>query len=241
MVNVFSFCLYGPPNPRYYPIPMIQNIELVQKHFPNWKVYLYVSPDVDLGFLQQISQYSNVVLKPTGKIGDINRLERLFAIDEPDVETMFVRDADSRIHWKDRWAINDFLSKPRFIAHVIRDNREHNAAMLAGLWGIHKSSGISVKTLFKEYLKHPIDLGFGISGMDQSFLITYIYPLIKSKLLAHTSNNQQFSGEHNVTFPFVYTDQIHCGKVDGPEFIDENFGNVTQLGRRILVNGRFKL
>ena len=65
MVNVFSFCLYGRPNPRYYPIPMIQNIELVQKHFPGWKVYLYVSPDIDMGFLHQVSKYSNVVIKST--------------------------------------------------------------------------------------------------------------------------------------------------------------------------------
>ena len=241
MVNVFSFCLYGPPNPRYYPIPMTQNIELVKKHFPGWKVYLYVSPDVDSGFLKQVSKYPNVVIKSTGKMGDINRLERLFAIDEPEVETMFVRDADSRIHWKDRWAINDFLSKPQYLAHIIRDNRQHDARILAGLWGIHKSSGISVKSLFQEYLKYPIDLGYGISGMDQSFLGSYIYPRIKSNLLAHTSNNQQRSGESNVTFPFVYTDQIHCGKVDGPEFVDENIGVVRDVGRRILVNGRFKL
>jgi hypothetical protein len=90
-------------------------------------------------------------------------------------------------------------------------------------------------------LKHPIDLGFGISGMDQSFLIIYIYPLIKSKLLAHTSNNQQFIGEHNVPFPFVYTDQIHCGKVDGPEFLDTNITQQTKPIQLSFVNGRFKL
>ena len=241
MVNVFSFCLYGPPNSRYYPIPMTQNIELVQRHFPDWKVYLYISPDVNLEFLQRVSQYPNVVLKPTGKTGTINRLERLFAIDEPEVETMFVRDADSRVHWKDRWAINDFLSKPEFIAHVIRDNREHHAAMLAGLWGLRKSSGISVKTLFEEYLTYPVDLGFGVNGMDQSFLITYVYPLIKTKLIAHTSNNQQFVGEHNVPFPFPYTDQIHCGKVDGPEFVDTVTIYQTKPNQLSFVNGRFKL
>ena len=241
MVKVFSFCLYGPPNPRYYPIPMTQNVQLVQRHFPDWKVYLYVSPDVDSGFLRQISQYSNVVIKSTGKMGHINRLERLFAIDEPEVETMFVRDADSRVHWKDRWAINDFLSKPQFVAHVIRDNKEHDARMLAGLWGIHKSSGIGIKSLFEHFSSNPIDLGFGITGIDQSFLGTYIYPRIKSNLLAHTSNNQQLDGEANVTFPFPYTDDIHCGKVDGADFVDRNPEVVTQPGRRILVNGRFKL
>lgn len=242
MVNVFSFCLYGPPNPRYYPIPMTQNIELVQRHFPNWKVYLYVSPDVDSEFLEQISQYSNVVLKPTGKMGTINRLERLFAIDEPEVEVMFVRDADSRIHWKDRWAINDFMSKPRFLAHIIRDNREHDATILAGLWGMRKIEDIKVQESFQLFLNNPIDLGFGKDGVDQSFLATYIYHRFKSVLLVHYSHRYLFVGETGMEFPFVYSDACHCGKVDGPEFVDTVLpSKPTKVNQLFFKNGRFKL
>ena len=240
MVNVFSFCLYGPENVKYYR-GLLENIFLAGKYFPDWKVYVYVAPDVEESMINHLKACSSVELRYTNELGPSNMIHRFYAIDESGVDLMMVRDADSRIHWKDRWAINDFLSKPQYLAHIIRDNRQHDARILAGLWGIHKSSGISVKDLFQEYLKYPIDLGYGISGMDQSFLGSYIYPRIKSNLLAHTSNNQQRSGESNVTFPFVYTDQIHCGKVDGPEFVDENIGVVRDVGRRILVNGRFKL
>ena len=59
--------------------------------------------------------------------------------------------------------------------------------------------------------------------------------------MVHYSNNMAISGEHAVEFPFPYTNHFYCGRVDGPEFIDGNFGSVTQVGRRILVNGRFKL
>jgi len=242
MVNVFSFCLYGPPNPRYYPIPMIQNIELAKKHFPDWKVYLYVSPDIDMGFLHQVSQCSNVVIRWTGKMGTINRIERLFAIDEPQVETMFVRDADSRIHWKDRWAINDFLKKPRFVAHLIRDNKDHASKILAGLWGIRKSADINIRSLYEEFLKNPKDLFFGEDGMDQSFLGSYLYPIIKSKALLHFSHNHVVLGENGIQFPFVYDDSCHCGKVDGPEFVDIIFPIETEKSNQLfLVNGRFKL
>jgi hypothetical protein len=240
MVKVFSFCLYGPPNPRYYPIPMTQNIELIQKHFPGWKVYLYVSPDVDEGFIQQVSKYSNVVLKPTGKLGTINRLERLFAIDEPEVETMFVRDADSRVHWKDRWAINDFLSKPQFIGHVIRDHKEHGVKIPAGLLGLHKIN-LHVRTLYEKFLKNPKDLFFGEDGIDQSFLGSYLYSIITSKTLIHYSHKHILIGENGVEFPFVYDNSCFCGKPDGPEFVDVNLVSVTQPDRRIFVNGRFKL
>ena len=241
MVKVFSFCLYGPPNPRYYPLPIVQNIQLIGSHYPDWKVYLYVSPDVDEGFIHQVSQYSNVVLKHTGKLGTINRLERLFAIDDAEVETMIVRDADSRVHWKDRWAINDFLSKPQFIAHVIRDHEDHNARILAGLWGMHKTPALRIRDLFEMFLKTPIDLGYGKDGMDQSFLGSYIYPLLKSQLLVHYSNNRGMRGEYVVEFPFPYTEQFHCGKVDGSEFIDQYVNNTVRSGRKLLINGRFKL
>lgn len=238
MVKVFSFCLYGPPNPRYYPLPIIQNIHLIATNFPEWKVYLYVSPDVDSVFIEQAALYPNVVIKKTGKLGTINRLERLFAIDEPEVETMLVRDADSRVHWKDRWAINDFLSKPQFVAHVIRDHNDHNARILAGLWGIHKSAGVGVRSLFDMFLERPIDLGYGKDGVDQSFLGSYVYPCIKSRLLVHYSNNRALNGEHVIEFPFPFTERFHCGKVDGAMFVDTD-KHPSQ--RKTIVNGRFKL
>ena len=242
MVNVFSFCLYGPPNPRYYPTPMIQNIELAKKHFPDWKVYLYVSPDVDVGFLHQVSQYSNVVLRWTGKMGTINRLERLFAIDEPHVETMFVRDADSRIHWKDRWAIRDFFNRPKFVAHIIRDNRYHASKILAGLWGIRNTANVHIRSLYEEFLKNPKDLYFGEDGIDQSFLGSYLYPIIKPIALLHFSHNHIDTGENGIEFPFVYDESYHCGKVDGPEFVDIVFPNEIQPSSKLsFVNGRFKL
>jgi hypothetical protein len=128
---------------------MLQNIDLIGRHFPEWKVYLYTSPDVDAEFLQQVVQYSNVVLRPTGKLGIINMVERFFAIDEPDVEIMFVRDADSHVHWKDRWAIRSFLSKPHFHAHAIRDHPEHTSSLMGGLWGIRKTAKINISKQYE--------------------------------------------------------------------------------------------
>jgi hypothetical protein len=221
---------------------MTQNIELIQKHFPTWKVYLYVSPDVDEEFLKQISQYPNVVLKPTGKMGTINRLERLFAIDEPEVETMFVRDADSRVHWKDRWAINDFLIKTRYVAHLIRDNKEHDSKILAGLWGIRKLSNIHIRSIYEDFLRNPKDLFFGEDGIDQSFLGSYLYPIIKPNALIHYSHKYITTGENGVEFPFEYNDECHCGKVDGPEFVDTIISNQSSRPNQLFfVNGRFKL
>jgi len=223
-MKVFSFCLYGPPNPRYYPVPLLQNIWLIGTYYPDFKVYIYAAPDVDQGFLDQVVMYSNVVLRPTGKLGAINMTERFTAIDEPDVDIMFVRDADSHVHWKDRWAINDFLSKPNFVLHIIRDNWEHTMSIMGGLWGMRKSAGIAIRPLLAEFATNPSSTG---AGYDQGFLSVYIYPATVSKALVHYSNNRVRIGEHAVPFPFKYSNDTYCGRCDGDVFVDSSYVEPT--------------
>jgi len=218
MVKVFSFCLFGPPNPKYYPIPTLQNIYLIGTHFPGWKVYLYTAPDVDPGFLEQVAMYSNVVIRPTEKLGPVNMFYRFFAIDEPDVEIMMVRDLDSRVHWKDRWAIREFIDKPEFESHIIRDNIEHTSKIMGGMWGIRKTAGICIEDLYKLFLDKPTDRGF---GADQSFLTDYIYPYIQSKALVHYSNGRFITGEKAVQIPFRFTNEFYCGRCEDETFIDQ--------------------
>jgi hypothetical protein len=161
--------------------------------------------------------YSNVVLRPTGKLGAINMMERFFAIDEPDVDIMFVRDADSHVHWKDRWAINQFLRNNDYVAHIIRDNKEHTSKMMGGMWGIRKSAGIVIRDLYDLYASNPNDRGY---GLDQSFLTDYIYPYIWKKALVHYSNYRLIDGETGVQFPFEYINRVYCGRADFEPFVD---------------------
>jgi hypothetical protein len=218
MVNVFSFCLYGGYNPRYYP-GMIENIQIAYQEFPDWKVYIYLAPDVAQEMKQTLQQFPNVVLRETGITGSQNMIERFFAIDEPGVDIMMVRDADSRIFWKDRWAIRDFLNRSEYVAHVIRDNKSHTSLMMGGLWGIRKSSGIEIRKEYESFQKR--DYGF---GHDQSFLCDCIYPKIKDKLLVHYSNNRKFEHEHAFEFPFQWSVDAFCGMVEMDQrFMPDNF------------------
>lgn len=214
MVNAFSFCLYGGENPRYYP-GMLENIELIDKYFPDWKVYVYYAPDVTTEMVAKLSSHKNTVLRPTGERGAINMIHRFYAIDEPDVELMMVRDADSRVHWKDRWAIREFLLSD-YKAHTIRDNKEHTSKMMGGLWGIRKSTGIRMQT---EYLQYKDNAVKGELGHDQDFLNECIYPKVRSVLLVHYSNNRAILGEIAVEFPFVWSNDVYCGRIEY-EYLD---------------------
>jgi hypothetical protein len=211
MVNVFSFCLYGPENPKYYR-GLLENIFLAGKYFSDWKVYVYYGVDVAPSMIHHLEACTSVVLRPTGVTGPLNMIHRFYAIDEPDVDVMMVRDADSRIHWKDRWAIREFVRQPQFIAHTIRDNIEHTADMMGGLWGIRKTSGLN---LHIEYMNYKEDSTKGYrNGHDQNFLSDVIYPKVVSRMLVHYSNNRRKINENAVEFPFEWTNDVYCGRVE---------------------------
>lgn len=211
MVNVLSFCLYGPENPRYYP-GMLDNIALAERYFPDWKVYVYTGSDVDASMMEKLQACPNVIVRPTGVTGAINMIHRFTALDEPGVDLMMVRDADSRIHWKDRWAIREFLRQPQYIAHTIRDNIEHTADMMGGLWGLRKSAGLNVRAEYAAY-KENTARGHRV-GHDQNFLADVVYPKVVSRLLVHYSNGRRKIGENAVEFPFEWINDIYCGRIE---------------------------
>lgn len=216
MVNAFSFCLYGGENRKYYQ-GLLENIGLIGKYFPTWKVYVYYGPDVTEPMLNHLAACSSVVLRATNELGPVNMIHRFYAIDEPDVEIMMVRDADSRVHWKDRWAIREFVVS-ECNAHTIRDNVEHTASMMGGLWGLKKAAGINIHEEYAYFKNNPNEK-HGI-GHDQNFLQECIYPKVRPFLLVHYSNDRVRLGEkHAVEFPFDWTNDVYCGRVE-LEYLD---------------------
>jgi hypothetical protein len=209
MATVVSFCLYG--NDPYYTHGLLENIALIGHHFPSWKVYVYVAPDVSESMLAQLGACSSVVLRPTGVEGAPNKTIRFFAIDEPEVALMFVRDADSRMGWKDRWAIRDFLASSARV-HVIRDNKEHTAPIPGGLWGMRKQPGLSLRTLYEAYPKKTVEDRW---KSDQNFLADMVYPKVYRTVLVHHGAGSFRSYEDVMYFPFAWDEESYCGRIWG--------------------------
>ena len=214
-MNVFSFCLYGPYNDRYYP-GMIQNIRLIHQHFPGWFVYVYVGSDVTPDMIGMLQSAPQVIVRFTGITGIVNMIHRFFPIDEPDVDIMFVRDADSRIHSRDRWAIRRFLESP-YVAHTIRDHIDHKCRLMGGLWGIRKSAGVNIHEQYTLYEANPEWRGM---AWDQDFLSSRIFPLVAPKLLAHIGLGPSFPPEKNEMFPSPWREELYCGRIEPANYVE---------------------
>jgi hypothetical protein len=186
---------------------MIENLELIREHFPTWKTFVYIGNDVPIHIIERIQQFENTVIKYTNDTGANNMIHRFYAIDEPDVQRMVVRDADSRVHERDRWAIRRWIESGKG-SHIIRDHRYHTTYIMGGVFGIQKGTlRFPVSRLFEHYRhRHRNQHGY-----DQFFLKDVIYPLIKENAIIF--GEIRYPGENPEVIPFPIQNGEFIGQV----------------------------
>jgi hypothetical protein len=143
MVKVFSFCLYGIKDK--YNKGMLKNIELINKEFPDFEIWVYIGEDITI--LNELQQNKSVKCIFTGVLGNENMSYRFFAIDNPDVEIAIVRDADSRVYSRDVRFIKEFINSDKLF-HIIRDHPHHTAKIMGGMWAMKKGIDINIQQLY---------------------------------------------------------------------------------------------
>lgn len=127
--GLFSFCLYGPYSDKYHR-GLRENVDLIHTHYPNWQIMVYTAPD-SVEFVRAIP---GVYCIETGRSGPVNMTYRFLATINTCYDLVCVRDADSRIHERDRWCIDTFITSPYSI-YTIRDHSYHRYRIMGGLWG----------------------------------------------------------------------------------------------------------
>lgn len=209
-MKVFSFCIFGSADK--YLKGLLKNIEIIDTQFPDFYIYIYVGDDITDEFINTHLTRERIIVIKTGLSGLINTAHRFFPIDNPEVELMFVRDTDSRIHTRDIKFINEFISTLHK-SHIIRDHHNHCWPIMAGMWGLKKGAVQgSIKDMYDEYYK-TAEIEY---GTDQDFLAKFIYPIIANDALVHTSC-------------YTFLPEQYVIMVDDP-VIDHNFvGNVVDF------------
>lgn len=180
MKKVFSFSLFG--SKKMYWKGLYANIVSIQTQFPDWWTYIWVDTTVPEEVLLYLSTQPNVKLIPTNETGLINMSYRFFSIDDPEVEVMCVRDADSRIYERDIACIHDFVGSEKLF-HIIRDHPNHHHTIMGGMWGIKKDllTG-SIQTQFELWRKSNTASEF---WNDMDFLRSLFYPHVLPYTMIH--------------------------------------------------------
>lgn len=207
-MHVFSFCIYG--TQEFYYRGLKENLLLIQEHFPEWHVFIYMGIDARKDLIEPMKSNPNTHWIPTGCAGSINMLWRFFAIDSPDVESMHVRDADSRCHIRDRWCIQQFMNSDH-LAYTIRDNPEHMIRMMGGLWGCRKLS----YSVFSLFLKSQTALYSKARdcGYDQDFLTRFLWDTVKHSFASYGYKRLE-ENEYYTPIDSTLPERPFCGMME---------------------------
>jgi hypothetical protein len=216
MVNIFSFCLFGSYNPKYY-IGLKENIEIIFEKYPTYHIHIWCGNDIDKDKLNELLK--NVIINEElqKKVTFINlnftglivTLFRFLSIDMPNVDCIFSRDTDSRINSRDMWCIDKFLNS-QYLMHIIRDHSGHFEHVMAGLCGFKKK-------LFNDTFKFNdiIEQFFNINapyGYEQHILKIILYDNFKDLILVHSTKNiyNDINYEH---ISLEVNKETFCGQV----------------------------
>ncbi len=177
MKKIISFCLWG--NDPKYTIGALRNAELAKTVYPGWTPRFYVGSSTSPAVTKQLLRAGAEVVNMTEPGDWRGTFWRFYPAGEPDVEVMLSRDTDSRLSMRERAAVDEWLSDPEKVFHIMRDHPAHKTEILAGMWGARGGFLSEMKSLIEEYPAGDF------WQVDQNFLREKIYPLVKHRAKVH--------------------------------------------------------
>lgn len=162
-----------------YTLGALQNVSLAKMIYPGWICRFYVGKSTPKYIVELLQEFDNVEIVSKEEQGDWRGMFwRFEAASDPEIDVLIVRDCDSRLWFREKSAVDEWLeSKKGF--HIMRDNPQHTAPILGGMWGVRKGVFPDMVQLIDEYKKG------NFWQVDQNFLKDVVYPIIKDDALIH--------------------------------------------------------
>ena len=193
MYNVISFCLYG--SHATYIFGMKENISLGKKFYPDWQIRIYYNDTVPDKYIKEYEQEGALCIKceniGKNKMNWEGMVWRFFPFDDEDVEFWISRDADSRLSKREADIVKQWTESDKTL-HCIRDHRCHYNPIMGGMFGICNKK-FHQRYKFKKISEHIKDI-YALNGerqynVDQIFLNSKIWSLLRNDVMSHISNN----------------------------------------------------
>lgn len=176
-MKVIAFSLFG-GNAKYVE-GAIQNAIIAPHLYPDWQMRVYHDNTVPPAIIRQLQELGAVTIDKTGHFAS-PIFWRFLTNDDPEVDVWLSRDCDSRISYRERMAVDEWLTTERKF-HVIRDHPNHfcEFPILAGMFGCRKGIIPNMEMLIREFGK------FNHFTDDQYFLQHKVWPLVKDDAYQH--------------------------------------------------------
>lgn len=179
MKKVIAFSLWG--NNFRYLGGALQNASLAKTFYPDWICRYYIGKSTMnvSGFINKIKKYDNVEIVEMPEEGNwTGMFWRFYAASDPTVDVMISRDTDSRLGFREKAAVDEWLKSDKQF-HIMRDHPNHGVPILGGMWGVKGNLLSDIKEISEHY--NPGDFW----QTDQIFLKKLVYPKVKEVSIVH--------------------------------------------------------
>ena len=203
-MKLITFSLFG-DNPLYC-VGAVENARLAKEIYPDWIARFYVAQDVPSMYLDAIEEYGGEIIHCEKKNAYDGLNWRFRPLHDPKVEYWISRDADSRLSWRERNAVDEWLVSGK-TAHLLRDCHNHGYTIMAGMFGINN------KLFHEKYGKIDLDnLNANYREADQTLLQDKLWPLIMHDHICHDHwRNSEIIGEPT----YQLGDHVHYNQAYG--------------------------
>jgi tetratricopeptide (TPR) repeat protein len=212
--NLIVFSIWG-DDVRYLN-GAITNAIVARYLYPGWTTRFYADASIPAPFRDALVQNgAQVVLVEDLPADRFGLFWRFLAEDDPDVDIYLVRDADSVINIKERWAVADWLDSGKAF-HVMRDNPQHSELMLAGMWGAHRGNIGGMRKRIEDSVAAGRNVGNNLT-LDQHFLRNVVWPIARNSVKIH-DDYFDFLAPTRFSTSFPLPGAMHVGQNDWVNF-----------------------
>lgn len=232
MKRCISFSLWG-DKPMYCK-GALENIRLAKTVYPGWTCRFVIPSgnsvlhgrgnmerrvtDIPSEVLEQLEAEGAEIVRCDESSWNL-MMARFYAIEDYDV--VLIRDADSRLTFREKAAVDVWLESDKHI-HAMRDHPWHGTPILGGMWGLKKGILDDIRERSEKYLaENPNDFW----QVDQLFLRNVVWPEFFQHVMTHASYCQILHTD--MDFPTVR----EAGQYVGQPFDEENKSVISLDGR----------
>ncbi|HMD53702.1 MAG TPA: tetratricopeptide repeat protein [Phycisphaerae bacterium] len=182
--GLISMSLFG--KKAKYLAGAVENARLVRHIYPGWTLRFYVDSSVPATVIVQLKQLkAEVFIMPDGA-GMYGLFWRFLAADDPGFARWMVRDADSRLNYRERRAVDEWIESG-LPFHTMRDHPAHLRPIMGCAFGGVRGALPNMQQTIAAWPTK------GKYADDESMLAEVIYPLVKDSMLVHDSFAQEYS------------------------------------------------
>jgi hypothetical protein len=209
-MKLITFSLWG-TDPKYLR-GATKNAELANTIYPGWTCRFYTGQSVPFPIIHELKSFENTEVVEKDGWGDWTSMYwRFEAASENGVEVMISRDTDSRLSYRERAAVDEWLSSDKGF-HIMRDHPWHGFPVLGGMWGAKAGTISNIQELINDFNQT------NEYGTDYKFFAEMVVPRLNDNIMVH----DEFFDRH--PFPVERQNYEFVGQVfdENEETIEEH-------------------